>query len=72
MNILNQIILANGFETLDGCLHRHDINTALTEVVLTHDRNRHLAILPIILPARTKIYVPDQAPKTKEIKQLWD
>ncbi len=72
MNNFNQIIVANGFETLDGCLHRHDISTALIEVVLMHEQNRQLASLPIILPAQTKIYVPDQAPKTKEIKQLWD
>lgn len=72
MKNVNQIIVTNGFETLDACLYRHDISTALVEVVLTHNRNRHLASLTNILPAQTEIYVPDQAPKTKEIKQLWD
>lgn len=69
---ISRTIEANGFETLDGCLHRNDISTALVESVLSHEKNRHLATLPLILPARTKIHVPDQAPKAKEIKQLWD
>lgn len=65
-------ILANGFESLDCCLYRHAIDTSLFEVVLNHEKNRHLATLSRILPARTEIFVPDQAPKAKEVKQLWD
>ncbi|UNM95502.1 hypothetical protein MMG00_12910 [Ignatzschineria rhizosphaerae] len=72
MTIVNRTIEANGFETLDGCLYRNEISTALLEAVLTHEKNRHLATLPTTLPVRTKIYVPHNRVQKKEIKQLWD
>lgn len=65
-------IIANGFESIDGCLHRHQISTDLFETVLTHERNRHLASLSRILPVRTEITVPTDLSKAKEVKQLWD
>lgn len=64
-------IFANGFETVDGCLHRHEITTEMLETVLNHERNRHLATLPLILPKQTVIYVPNIEPHIKEVKQLW-
>lgn len=63
-------ITSSGFETIDGCLHRHDISASL-EDVLKLERNRHLATLPAILPPRTKIYMPILRPVTKEVVNLW-
>lgn len=65
-------IVTNGFETIDGCLHRHDISTEMIEKVLSHEKNRHLAILPPLPPAKTVIFVPAIEAKVKEVKQLWD
>ena len=65
-------IKTNGFETIDGCLDRHDISTTLLESVLQHKANRHLATLSSIIPARTVIYVPAETPAIKEVKHLWD
>ncbi len=66
-----KIIIANGFETLDGCLDRHGIPTSMLEEVMQHPANRPLATLPIILPARTQIAVPEIAPDTQEDINLW-
>lgn len=66
---MNEII-TNGFETVDGCIHRYGLNVRL-EDVLTFEKNRHLALLPAILPARITIYVPAEKPAIKETVSLW-
>ena len=63
-------ITANGFETIDGCLYRNNLNVAI-EDVLNLESNRHLATMPLILPARTVIYIPEERPKKKETINLW-
>lgn len=69
MKVISEVT-ANGFETLDGCLYRNNISVTL-EDVLRLENNRHLAILPLILPARTVIYIPEERPKKKETINLW-
>ncbi|UNM96724.1 hypothetical protein MMG00_02395 [Ignatzschineria rhizosphaerae] len=64
-------VVASGFETIDGCLYRHQINASL-EDVLKLESNRHLAGLPNIVPARTVINVPLDKPVVKETVNLWD
>lgn len=64
-------IMASGFETVDGCLYRHQLNVSL-EDVLQLESNRHLATLPNILPARTVINVPADKPVVKETVSLWN
>lgn len=63
-------IFTNGFETIDGCLYRHNLSL-LVEDVLQFKRNRHLATQPEILPPRTIIYLPKERPKVQEVIQLW-
>ena len=75
-------IMASGFETVDGCLHRHQLNVSLEDVLqlesnrhlatLPFEQNRHLAVLPAILPARSKIYLPQDKPVVKETVSLWN
>ena len=67
---MSNFIMTNGFETIDGCIHRHKLNMRL-EDVLTFEKNRHLALLPAILPARSKIYLPEEKPAVKETVSLW-
>lgn len=69
--MINGKITANGFETIDGALYRANLNVAIEEV-LNLEANRHLATLPLILPARTVIYIPEERPKKKETINLWD
>lgn len=68
------IITTNGFETVDGCLFRNDVDTGLFDVVISHARNRHLPLLPIIPPAGVTVYVPEneQAVREQRVVQLWD
>lgn len=68
---MERIIFMNGFETIDGCLHRHEISTEVIEKVLKHEKNRHLASLALIPEKGTEIFVPQVEAKVKEIKQLW-
>lgn len=67
---MSNFIITNGFETIDGCIYRHQLNVHL-EDVLTFEKNRHLALLPAILPARSTIYLPDEKPAVIETVSLW-
>lgn len=69
----NITIETNGFETLDGCLFRHQVSTDNINKVLTMIENKMLSTMPILPPARTQIIVP-AAVTNIEIKRvsLWD
>lgn len=66
------IIIASGFETLDGCLYRNNLPTLMLDSVLQHSRNRHLAYQNSILKAGTEIYVPEIQKEEKRTVSLWD
>ncbi|MBS7827391.1 phage tail protein [Wohlfahrtiimonas chitiniclastica] len=65
-------LIANGQQTIDAALYAASVPTSQFDQVIMMKENRHLAMLPAILPARTVIYLPEYKAPVKQTISLWD
>ena len=65
-------LIANGQQTIDAVLYASGISTTQLDDVVMMKENRHLALLPALLPNNTIVYVPEYQAPIKQSLSLWD